>query len=88
MALREFGECFEFECQKRAMPYEMCTYEHVSMGVCCIQDAIDVPKTEYDKHQLLNNIEAWDCILGTGMNDQMFDLMEFRIYIAKWIVKY
>ena len=62
MALREFGECFEFECQKRAMPYEMCTYEHVSMGVCRIQDAIDVLKIEDDKQQLLDNIEKRDCV--------------------------
>ena len=31
------------------MPYEMYTYENVSMGACCIQDAIGVLKTEDDK---------------------------------------
>ena len=50
------------------------THEHVSMGVCCMQDAIDVLKTEEDKQkQFLDNIETWDCVLGKGKNDQMFD---------------
>ena len=34
MALREFGECFKFDCHKEVMPYEIYTYENVSMGVC------------------------------------------------------
>ena len=42
MALREFGGCFKLDCHKEVMPYEIYTYEHVSMGVCRIQDAIDV----------------------------------------------
>ena len=55
-ALREFGECFKLDCHKEVMPYEIYTYENVSMGVCRIQDAIDVLKTEDDKQQFLNNI--------------------------------
>ena len=35
------------------MPYNIYTYENVSMGVCCIQDAIDVLKQE-DKQQILD----------------------------------
>ena len=62
MALREFGGCFKLDCHKEVMPYEMYTYENVSMGVCRIQDAIDVLKTEDDKQQVLDNIEKWDCI--------------------------
>ena len=31
------------------MSYEIYTFENVSMGVCCIQDVIDVLKTEDDK---------------------------------------
>ena len=81
MALLEFGECFELDCHKEVMPYEIYTYENVSMGVCLIQDAIDVLKTEYDK-QLLDYIEKWDCVLGKGM----FDL-HIQVFIVKWIVK-
>ena len=45
------------------MPYETYTYENVSMGACCIQDATDVPKTEDDKiKQLPDNIETWNCV--------------------------
>ena len=69
MALREFGGCFKLDCHKEVMPYEIHTYEHVSMGVCRIQDAIDVLKTEDDKQQFLDNIEKWDCVLGKGMFD-------------------
>ena len=42
--------------------------------VCCIQDAIDVLKKE-DEQQFLGDIETWDCVLGKGMNGQMFDLI-------------
>ena len=52
------------------------TYEHVSMGVCCIQDAIDVLNKE-DKQQFLDNIETWDCVLGKGMDDQMSGLIRY-----------
>ena len=52
------------------------TYEHVIMGVCCILDAIDVYKNE-DKQQFLDAIETWDCVLGKGMDDQMFDLIKY-----------
>ena len=43
-ALREFGECFKLDCHKEVMPYEIYTYENISIGVCCIQDAVDVLK--------------------------------------------
>ena len=39
MPLREFGDCLKLGCHKEAMPYNVYTYENVSMGVCCIQDA-------------------------------------------------
>ena len=80
MALREFGGCFK--CHIEVMPYEIYTYENVSMGVCRIQDAIAVLKTEDDKQQLLYTIEKWDCVLGKGM----FDL-HIQVFIVKWIVK-
>ena len=57
MAFREFGGCFKLDCHKEVMPYDIYTYEHVSMGACRIQDAIDVLKTEDDKQHFLDNIE-------------------------------
>ena len=61
MALLEFGECFELDCHKEVLPYEIYSYENVIMGVCRIQDAIDVLKTEDDKQHFLDNIEKWGC---------------------------
>ena len=30
-----------------------------------------------DKQQFLDNLETWNCILGKGMDKQMFDLMKY-----------
>ena len=68
------------DVSKEVMPYSMYTYEHVSMGACCIQDAIDVLK-KGDKQQLLDNTETWDCVLGKGMNCQMFDSINDSKYL-------
>ena len=38
------------------MPYNAYTYEHVSTGVCSIQDALDVLNNE-DTQQFLDNLE-------------------------------
>ena len=43
------------------------------MWICII---LDVLKDE-DKHQMLYNIGNWDCVLGNGMNNQMFDLITY-----------
>ena len=83
-ALREFGECFKLDCHKEVMPYEIYIYENVSSGACCIQDAIDVLKTEDDKQkQLIDDIETWNCVLGKGMNNQMFDLIRYSSIYCK-----
>ena len=58
MALFKFGECFILDCHKEVMPYDIYTYEHVSMGVCCIQDAVDA-LNKYGNNHLLDNIEKW-----------------------------
>ena len=34
---------------------------------------VDILKDDDDKHKFLNNIENWGCILGKGMDNQMFD---------------
>ena len=46
------------------------------MGACSIQDALHVLKQE-DAQQFLDNIEKWNCMLGTGMENQMFDLIKY-----------
>ena len=82
MALREFGKCFNLDCHKEVMPYGVYTYENVEMGACRIQDAIDILKDD-DKQQFLDNIEKWDCILGKGMDNQMFDLLKYSSIYCK-----
>ena len=57
MTLHEFGECFELDCHKEVMPYDIYTYENVSKGACCIQDAKGVLKTEDDKQQFLDMLK-------------------------------
>ena len=61
---------------KEVMPYNVYTYGNVNMGACSIQSALDILKYD-DKQQLLDNLEKWDCILGKGMDNQMFDLIKY-----------
>ena len=75
MPLRDFVKCFNLACNKEVMPYGIYTHQNVDMGACCVQDALDILKDE-DKQQFLNNIENWGCILGKGMDNQMFDLIK------------
>ena len=82
MPLREFGECFELTCHKEVMPYNIYTYENVSMGACSIHSALDILNDD-DKQQLLNNIEKWDCIIGNGMESPMFDLIKYSSIYCK-----
>ena len=81
MPLRDFGKWFKVDV-KETMPYNIYTYETVSMGACSIQSALDILKDE-DKQQFLNNLEKWDCVLGTGMNDKMFDLIKYSSIYCK-----
>ena len=64
------------------MPYGVYTHQNVDMGACCVQDALDILKYE-DKQQLLDNIEKQDCILGKGMDNQMFDLIRYSSMYCK-----
>ena len=34
--LRDFGKCFQLDVSKEAMPYNVYTYENVTMGACSI----------------------------------------------------
>ena len=52
MALREFGKCFKLGVSKEVMPYNVYTYENVTMGACSIQSALDILKDD-DKQQFL-----------------------------------
>ena len=64
------------------MPYNIYTYENVSMGACFIQSALDILKDD-EKQHFLDNLETWDCIIGKGLNDQMFDLMKYSSIYCK-----
>ena len=59
------------------MPYGVYTHQDVDMGACCVQDALDIILKDENKQQLLYNIDEWDCVLGKGMNDKMFDLIKY-----------
>ena len=82
MALREFGKCFNLDCHKEVMPYGIYTHQNVDMGACCVQGALDILKDD-DAQQFLNNLEQWDCILGKGMDNQMFDLIKYSSIYCK-----
>ena len=75
MPLRDFGKCFNLDCHKEVMPYGVYTHQNVDMGACCVQDALDLRK-DGDKQQFLDNLEKWGCVLGKGMDNQMFDLIK------------
>ena len=34
MTLSKFGECFNLDCHKEAMPFNVYTYETVNTGAC------------------------------------------------------
>ena len=82
MPLRDFGICFKLDVSKEVMPYNVYTYEHVTMGACSIQSALDVLKDD-DKQQFLDNLEQWDSILGKGMDNQMCDLIKYSSNYCK-----
>ena len=79
---RDFGKCFKLDTPKEAMPYNVYTYENVTMGACSIQSALDILKDD-DKQQFLDNLEQWDCILSKGMDNQMFDLIKYSSIYCK-----
>ena len=81
MALEEFGKCFKLDASKEVMPYNVYTYENVTMGACSIQSALGILKD--DGKQLLDNLGKWDCILGKGMENQMFDLVKYSSIYCK-----
>ena len=81
MPLRGFGKCFKLDVSK-VMPYNVYTYENVTMGACSIKSALDILKDD-DKKQFLDNLENWVCILGEGMHNQMFDLTMYSSMYCK-----
>ena len=86
MALSQFGKCFNLDCHKEVMPYNVYTCENVNLGACSIQSALDILKDE-DKPQFLDNIEKWGCVLGNGMNDKMFGLIKHSNIYCKMYCK-
>ena len=81
MPLRGFGKCFKLDVNK-VMPYNVYTYGNVGMGACSIQSALDTLKGD-DKQQFLDNLGTWGCILGKGMDGQMFDLTKYSSIYCK-----
>ena len=82
MPLRDFGKCFKLYVNKGVMPYGVCAYENVNMGACLIQSALYILRDD-DKQQLVVNIEKWGCILGKGMDNQMFDFIKYSSIYCK-----
>ena len=82
MPLRDFGRCFNLDFHKEVMPYGVYTYQKVEMGACRIHDALNILKDD-DKQHFLHNIEKWGCILGKGMDDQMFGLLKYSSIYCK-----
>ena len=82
MPSRGFGKCFKLDVNKEVMPYNVYTYGNVSMGACSIQSALDVLRG-VNKQQFLDNLEKWDCILGKGMDNQMFGLIKYSSIYCK-----
>ena len=74
--MKDFGKCVILDVNKEVMPYNVYTYEHVNMGACSIQSALCILK-DYGKQQFLDDLEKWDCILGKGMDSQVFDLIRY-----------
>ena len=82
MALREFCKSFKLDVSREVMPYNVYTYGNVIMGACSIQSALDILKDD-DRQHVLDNFETWDCILGKGMENQMFDLIKYSSIYCK-----
>ena len=76
MPLRDLGKCFKPDVNKEVMPYSVYTYGNVNMGACSIQPALNILKDD-EKQQSSDNLGEWDCILGEGMDDQVFVLIKY-----------
>ena len=84
MALRNFGKCFELDCHKQVMPYDVYIYGNVNIGAASIQSALGILKDDDDTQHCLDNLETWDCVLGNGMDNKMFDIIKYSsIYCNK-----
>ena len=82
MPLRDFGKCFKLDVSKEAMPYNVYTYENVTIGACSIKSALDIFKDADEKH-FLDNLGNWDCILGKGIDNQMLYLIKYSSIYCK-----
>ena len=84
LPLGYFGKCLNLGCHTEVMPYGVYTHTHVYVCVCCVQDVLDIILKDADTHQLcLDNIEKWGCVLGKGMNNQMFDVITYSSNYCK-----
>ena len=64
------------------MPYNIYTYDNVSMGAASIQSDLDI-LSDADKQPFLDSFEKWNCILGNGMESHMFDLIRYSSIYCK-----
>ena len=48
-----------------------------------VQSALDILKDDDAKQQFLDNTEKWDCIIGKGMDGQMFGLIKYGSIYCK-----
>ena len=53
------------------------------MGACCVQGALGIILKDEDKQQFVDNIEKWGCVLGKGVNNQMFGLVNYSSNYCK-----
>ena len=82
MPLRDFGKSFKLDVSKEVVPYNVYTYENVTVGACRIQDALEISKDD-DKQQFLDNLGNWGCIFGKGVNNEIFDLIKYSSIYCK-----
>ena len=53
------------------------------MGAASIQSALDILKDDDGKQHFLDNLEKWDCVLGNGMDNKMFDIIKYSSIYCK-----
>ena len=80
--LRDIGKCFKLDVSNEIIPYNVYTYENVTMGACSIQSASNILKDD-DKKQFLDTLENCDCILGEGTDNQVVGLIKYSSIYCK-----
>ena len=87
MALRKFGKCFKLDVSKEVMPYNVYTYENVTMGACSIQSALGILK-DGDKQQFLDNLKNGVVSYVKVWIVRCLIQLNIQVFTVTWIVKY